>query len=145
MIKYEFWPKGKGKGDAPSVNELLGFLTENFKKLKTSDLDRIGRNSRLLLARDLKTGRIVGMSALALVDTPSGRSGRIEDVVVHGDCRGRGIGKHLLTALIRESKRLRLAKVGLTSRPQRTIANKLYKDLGFEKVKTNVYKLKLSK
>jgi ribosomal protein S18 acetylase RimI-like enzyme len=81
----------------------------------------------LLVARD-DDGRIVGTLTLVTFRIPSGRVGRIEDVVVDAPARGQGIGE----ALTREAQRL-AAAAGVDALAL------LYLRLGFERRETNVY------
>ena len=94
--------------------------------------------ANLLVARD-GGGAIVGMLALLVYRIPSGLMARIDDVVVDATARGQGVGE----ALTREAQRLAVEagarEVGLTSRPEREAANRLYRRLGFEQRETNVY------
>src|SRR5207245_2894041 len=85
----------------------------------------------LLVARDPgERGPIVGALALVVWRVPSGVHAYIEDVVVDGATRGRGIGE----ALTREALRIAAARgadgVSLTSGPEREAANRLYQRLG---------------
>ncbi len=57
--------------------------------------------------------------------------------------RGRGIGKKLMLHLIRVAKKAGALTIDLTSNPSRKEANRLYRALGFEKRKTNVYRMTL--
>jgi ribosomal protein S18 acetylase RimI-like enzyme len=104
------------------------------------ELDQIITNATtdLLLARD--GDRIVGMATLAVFRIPTGVRAWIEDVVVDGHARGRGVGE----ALTREALRIAAEKgartVELTSRPSREAANRLYQRLGFVRRETNVYR-----
>lgn len=92
----------------------------------------------LLLARD-DNGTIVGSLTLVTYRIPTGHVGWIEDVVVDEAARGRGAGE----ALTREAQRISAEEgvhgVGLTSRPGREAANRLYRRLGFELRETNSY------
>jgi ribosomal protein S18 acetylase RimI-like enzyme len=95
----------------------------------------------LLVARDrAQSGRIVGSLTLAVFRIPTGVRAWIEDVVVDGAARGKGVGE----ALSREALRIAGARgartVELTSRPAREAANRLYKRLGFQIRETNVYR-----
>ena len=95
----------------------------------------------LLVARDpAQAGRIVGSLTLAVFRIPTGVRAWIEDVVVDGAARGKGVGE----ALSREALRIAAARgartVELTSRPSREAANRLYKRLGFQIRETNVYR-----
>lgn len=87
-------------------------------------------------------GRIVGCASLCVFDSPTGRKGHIEDVVVSSACRGRHLGRKLLEYIL-DYARTNLAPIDihLTSRPSRIAANTLYRTLGFEQRDTNVYRL----
>ncbi len=96
----------------------------------------------LLVARD-DEGEIVGSLTLAMFRIPTGRRAWIEDVVVDGAQRGRGIGEALTRAALAVAKAAGATTVDLTSRPSREAANRLYQRVGFEKRETNVYRYKL--
>jgi ribosomal protein S18 acetylase RimI-like enzyme len=64
----------------------------------------------------------------------------IEDVVVDGAARGRGVGEALNEEAIRRAAAAGARSVDLTSRPSREAANRLYRRLGFEVRDTNVYR-----
>ena len=100
-------------------------------------------NSVLFVARDTDSGKIVGSLTLALYRIPTGLQARIEDVVVDEAARGRGIGAGLTTAAVDRARSLGAKAVGLTSRPSREAANRLYRRMGFDQRSTNVYSLKL--
>ena len=87
-------------------------------------------------------GRIVGCASLCVFDSPTGKKGHIEDVVVSSDCRGQHLGRKLLEHML-DYARTNLAPIDihLTSRPSRVAANTLYRSLGFEQRDTNVYRL----
>lgn len=142
MIKYEFWGEGEyNVADVDSINFLLNLLTSKPRKVNLTWLDEVAKNSRLLVAKD--NNKIIGMATLAMTIIPTCKFGHIEDVVVDDKFRGQGIGTDLMKKLIIEAKRLRLGKIELTTRPTREEANKLYCKLGFEKIETNVYRMKL--
>jgi ribosomal protein S18 acetylase RimI-like enzyme len=143
MVRYEFWSSGKQKkADISSISDLLSQLSSSSPKTSLSDLNTVSKHSKLILARTKDTERIVGMATLAIFIVPTGKLGRIEEVVVDKKFRRQGIGKLLVKKLIAEAKALGLKRVDLTSRPTRTAANKMYQKLGFFSVKTNVYRLK---
>ncbi len=100
-------------------------------------------NTVLLAARDTDTGAIVGTLTLAFFRIPTGLQARIEDVVVDADARGRGIGARLTEIAIERAREAGAKSVGLTSRPSRDAANRLYLRMGFDIRETNVYRLKL--
>jgi ribosomal protein S18 acetylase RimI-like enzyme len=67
----------------------------------------------------------------------------IEDVVVDGDARGRGVGEALNRRALDLARSLGAKTVDLTSRPSREAANRLYQRIGFEPRETNVYRYTL--
>ena len=92
----------------------------------------------LLIATD--QGMIVGSMTLVIFPLPTGVRAWIEDVVVDGDARSRGVGE----ALNRRAMEIAVARgaktIDLTSRPSREAANRLYQRLGFLRRDTNVYR-----
>jgi len=100
-------------------------------------------NIVLYIARDSVDRGVVGTLTLAFFRIPTGLQARIEDVVVDEIARGRGVGEQLTNAAIERARIAGAKAVGLTSRPARAAANRLYLRLGFEVRDTNVYRLKL--
>jgi ribosomal protein S18 acetylase RimI-like enzyme len=100
-------------------------------------------NSVLLVGRDTDTGEIIGSLTLAFYRIPTGLQARIEDVVVDDAARGRGVGAELTNVAVERARAAGAKAVGLTSRPSREAANRLYQRLGFQQRETNVYQLKL--
>jgi ribosomal protein S18 acetylase RimI-like enzyme len=100
-------------------------------------------NSVLFVARDTDTGDIVGSLTLAFYRIPTGLQARIEDVVVDGETRGKGVGAELTHAAVERARAAGAKSVGLTSRPSREAANRLYRRLGFEQRETNVFRFPL--
>jgi ribosomal protein S18 acetylase RimI-like enzyme len=94
----------------------------------------------LFVARHGAGGPIVGSLTLAVFRIPTGLRAWIEDVVVDGEQRGRGVGAALTNAAIARAQALGCRTVDLTSRPSRQAANRLYQRLGFEQRETNVYR-----
>lgn len=109
---------------------------ERFGDLLASDA------ATLFVARD-DDGEVVGMLTLAVFPIPSGVRAWIEDVVVDGDARGRGIGSALVRHALHAARSAGARTVDLTSRPSRTAANALYLELGFTERQTNVYRYEL--
>lgn len=99
-------------------------------------------NAHVLVIRD--GGHIVATGTLCVKHTPEFASAEIESVVVSSQCRGKGYGKQLLTALIATAEKLKVHHIKLTSSPKRVAANKLYQQLGFELYETNCYMKNIS-
>ena len=93
----------------------------------------------LLLARD-DDGTILGSMTLVVFPIPTGVRAWIEDVVVDGDARGKGVGEALNLRAIEIAEAHGAKTVDLTSRPSREAANRLYQRIGFVARETNVYR-----
>ncbi len=96
--------------------------------------------STLLIARDDESGAIVGSMTLAMFRIPTGLRAWIEDVVVDGDARGKGVGRILNERALEIATAAGATTVDLTSRPSREAANRLYQRIGFVARDTNVYR-----
>lgn len=99
--------------------------------------------SVLLLAVDADSGAILGSLTLAWFRIPTGVRAWIEDVVVDGGARGRGVGEALNREALNRARALGAKTVDLTSRPSREAANRLYQRIGFVARDTNVYRYNL--
>ncbi|MBI4093392.1 GNAT family N-acetyltransferase [Candidatus Kaiserbacteria bacterium] len=150
MIKYRFASDEETEftdTDVRDVNSLLKQLSRHAHLRNRADLRSVAAHSRLLLALHEQPEHyrevIIGIATLVPIRIPIGNSGRIEDVVVSEDFRGKGIGHKLTQRLIQEAQAMGLRHIDLTSSPRRVAANKLYQSLGFEQWETNVYRLNL--
>src|SRR5438105_4725782 len=151
-------PKGAGAPGEFSV-ELLAEVTEDYMQAvarllpqlsgapmpSREHLERVVRHesNAVLVARDAATGRIVGMTTLVTFPLATGVRAWIHDVVVDEAWRGRGVGRALTEAALREAERRGAWTVDLTTRPWRDDANRLYERTGFERRETHVYRRKL--
>jgi ribosomal protein S18 acetylase RimI-like enzyme len=122
------------------LNHLLPQLSTNAERLTVADVEVLVSSpaTTVFIARD--DDRIVGSLTLVVFAIPTGLRAWIEDVVVDGAVRGRGVGELLTTAAIEESRRRHVRSIDLTTRPSREAANRLYARLGFELRETNVYR-----
>ena len=101
-------------------------------------------SSTLLIARDPdESGPIVGILCLTVYRVPTGLRSIIEDVVVDGSARRKGIGEALMQSAIELAREAGAEGVSLTSNPKREAANLLYQTLGFELRQTNPYYYRL--
>lgn len=100
--------------------------------------------SIVLVARDTEAGgAIVGSLTLAVFRIPTGVRAWIEDVVVDGEARGKGVGEALNRFALARARAEGAKTVDLTSRPSREAANRLYQRIGFVPRETNVYRYSL--
>ena len=127
---------------ALALARLLPQLSPTATPPPREHLAEVARTQTLLVARD-DAGRIVGTLTLAVYRIPTGLHASIEDVVVDASARGQGVGEALTLEAIDRARAAGAHAVGLTSRPEREAANRLYRRLGFEQRATNVYRLTL--
>jgi len=98
----------------------------------------------VLVALDAASGAILGSLVLVVFRIPTGVRAWIEDVVVDGAARGRGVGESLNRFALDLARAKGAKTVDLTSRPSREAANRLYQRLGFVARETNVYRYDLA-
>ena len=124
------------------INQLLPQLSKSAKALNLKDLKGLIECSSTHLYFAEEDEMVLGMLSLVIFQIPTGVRAWVEDVVVHGKARGKGVGKMLTLKALSEAKQLGALTVDLTSRPSREVANKLYMSVGFEPRMTNVYRYK---
>jgi GNAT superfamily N-acetyltransferase len=129
-------------GDA--FQRLIPQLTNNNPPPSLDDLSAVLRDtaSTLMVARD-ENAVILGALTLVVYRVPTGIRSMIEDVVVDGTARGRGVGQALVQRAIELAKEKNVGMIALTSSPFREAANRLYVKMGFKKRETNAYQMKL--
>ena len=128
------------------IADLLGLMKElNADLAVTPEMQRraVGAPGTRIFVAENDAKRIVGCATLCVYESPSGRKGSVEDVVVSSAYRGQGIGRTLLQRIIDfAGSKLSPIDLHLTSNPSRTEANALYQALGFVQRETNVYVMK---
>ncbi|CAD5118684.1 unnamed protein product [Dimorphilus gyrociliatus] len=102
--------------------ELLGQLTkvgkieeETFFK-RFEEMKECCGTYYIIVIEDLKNNRIIGTSSLIIEHKfihTAGQRGRIEDVVVDNEFRGKQLGKLLVQALVLVAKKLGVYKISL--------------------------------
>jgi ribosomal protein S18 acetylase RimI-like enzyme len=123
-------PQLTDRGAAPSEQQLAALMASS--------------SSALLVVREGKgAGAIVAVGGLGVYHAPTGVKAVIEDVVVDGQARNRGVGEALLRGLVDLAREKGAQAVALTSNPKRQAANRLYARLGFKLRRTNAYYLDL--
>ncbi len=105
-------------------------------------LTRIVKSEASTLLLAVEDGEILGSMTLVTFAIPTGIRAWIEDVVVDGAARGKGVGNALNVEALKRAADMGVTTVDLTSRPSREAANRLYQRLGFEQRSTNVYRYK---
>ncbi|HEX8993105.1 MAG TPA: GNAT family N-acetyltransferase [Anaerolineales bacterium] len=95
-------------------------------------------SSSLVVARE-SGSPIAGMACVSVYRVPTGVRAIIEDVVVDGPARGKGIGESLIRRCLEIARAKGAEAVTLTSNPRREAANRLYVRIGFRPRETNSY------
>jgi len=93
----------------------------------------------LLLARDGQ--QIVGTTTVIVYTTPFWIKARLDEVVVDGSARGKGVGAALVEASLDLARANGVEVVELQSGVQREAAHRLYARIGFKLRETNVYRI----
>ncbi len=126
-----------------AINRLLPQLSSSAKPVALPLLKDMLQSTftHIAILKD-EENAVRGIATLCLCASPTGTKAWVEDVVVDSSCRGRGYGKQLMRFLIEEARTFGAKSLNLTSRPERTAANRLYRSLGFEPRETNVYCMK---
>ncbi|MEK7567144.1 MAG: GNAT family N-acetyltransferase [Patescibacteria group bacterium] len=140
------------------INHLLPQLNPSAKTepmtARTLKLCFSNPNFLLFIADDWAVKRIAGIGSIFFQRNIGREIAEIHDVVVDQSYRGQGTGEKIVRALVEDAKTfckdmgIPKLKLYLTSRPERTGANKLYQKLGFVLVAkaegewgTNLYKI----
>jgi ribosomal protein S18 acetylase RimI-like enzyme len=126
-----------------AFHSLIPQLSTSSSPITMAELREIVGDSAtvVFVARD--GGVIVGLLTLAVFRIPTGMRAWIEDVVVDGRARGKGVGEALNRAALATARQRGAKTVDLTSRPSREAANRLYQRIGFVRRDTNVYRYEL--
>jgi len=126
-----------------AFHSLIPQLSTSSSPITMAELQGIVGDSAtvVFVARD--GGVIVGLLTLAMFRIPTGMRAWIEDVVVDGRARGKGVGEALNRAALATARQRGAKTVDLTSRPSREAANRMYQRIGFVRRDTNVYRYEL--
>lgn len=126
-----------------ALNSFLPHLISDPRTLTEADLQNMidATGNRLFVAKDKESGKIIGTITVIVYEIPLYKKAVFEDLVIDESYRGKGIGTLLLKKGIEQARQEEVLYVSLTSKPQRETANKLYQNLGFKKMETNVYRL----
>lgn len=130
-----------------TLDEILALFYQlspsNPRNFDLRQLDQlIKKGVRVMTAR--YEGQIVGMGTISPILRLGINVCEINDVIVDSEHRRLGISKKILQNLILDAiNHYGATQINLTSNPNRTEANNLYQKLGFQKRKTNSYRMYL--
>ena len=124
-------------GDKREVENLFKQLTD--KPLNFDPKNLINDSGCHCIVMENKDA-IIGFAALIIHQVPTkGYVGRVEDVIIDENYRGKGLGKNLMKELIKTAKKNKIKTINLTSNPSRAAARNLYESLGFQLSDTGVF------
>lgn len=124
---------------ANAITHLTSILREVETLVTAADLHKIVASHRLFVAIDTgELNSIVGMACLIQMALPQGERFLIESVAVLPNYRGQGIGQSLIQHIVKEAKLMGANQVRLTCNTRRNDARRMYDNLGFRKVSTDV-------
>ena len=127
-----------------AMQALLPQLSTSAKPIEAYDMESIVASPATILYVARAEDGIVGTLTLVVFRSLTGARCWIEDVVVDGRARGRGVGELLVGAALDGARRANARSVDLTSNPTRVGANRLYQRCGFVQRETNVYRFSLA-
>lgn len=123
---------------ATDVSELMSKLAGAPRAIGEDDLLAVARRNHLLAATI--DARVVGVVCLVPMHLPQGVRLWIESVIVDPEHRGRGIGRKLMEAALEIGETYGDVPVSLTSNPTRSVAHRLFEQLGFSRADTSVFR-----
>jgi phosphinothricin acetyltransferase len=128
------------------TTEVQDQISALFKQLAPNknqiDLEDIFKDKNdIHLAYCIENGEIIGIASMCIYTVISGKKAWVEDVVVHENARGKGLGRKLMNKLLEVAKEKELTEVLLFSAENRVAAKQLYEDLGFVMNASKLYKL----
>jgi ribosomal protein S18 acetylase RimI-like enzyme len=136
-------PNGLKQSDIAPLNRLLVEFSPHAKPLDFKEWHHMLQGSTYLAVASAPNSALVGMATLVIIRIPTGVIGLIEDVIVTGKMRGKGIGRKLMEKLVEVAQFRGVKHIDLTSRRSRVEANRLYQKIGFEYRETTSYRLTL--
>jgi len=127
--------------DVVQINSLLTELTGKEIQLTLIEAKNTINTNYVIGAYFEK--KIIGIGTLVNIQLFNSKQGRIEDVVVLKKFRRKKVGYNIMRQLIKRAKESGIEKLSLTSNPKRFEARKLYLDIGFQIIDTDVFLLKI--
>jgi len=123
------------------ISNLFRQLSEDKTQVGLNEL--LDNKNQITIAYCVDNEEIIGIALMCSYKVISGRKAWIEDVVVNLNSRGKGIGRKLINKLLEVGKEKNLTEILLFTEEHRTLAIKLYTDLGFKIKGSKMYTLKI--
>ena len=129
--------------DVSDLIDLRQELSPHKPRITKEDVVMTVQMNAVFAIRDPISGRLVAMATLIILRKLEGPYGYVHDVVTAQSCRGNGLGRLLMNAVLDEARHRELLTLELTSADTREQAVALYSSLGFTIIETNFFRLKL--
>jgi len=133
-------PSDFNEGTNEQIHSLFAQLNASIIQIEA---DKIAATTETVFLICWDRDKIIGMALMATYKVISGHKGMIEDVVVNEHYRGKGIGKKLMLALLKEADTMNLDEILLFTGHHRKAAISLYTSLGFKMKNSGLYRLEL--
>lgn len=121
------------------ISGLYQQLSPGKKQQKLFEV--LDKENSVYIIGGFQDGNLIGIASMAVYKVISGYKGWIEDVVVHAEYRGRGMGRKLIERLLELSKEMKLTEVLLFTEDHRIAAKTLYESFGFKTKDSIIYVL----
>jgi len=131
------------QSDLPMIEKLMAELGDSVDNDEGFDMDIVSENLRILLHDDSfhilvaeSNNSVIGVITLAFRRTllHPGPSGLIDELVVTGSNRGKGVGGQLINAAIQKCEQLGCCEIEVSTETTNANARKFYKKCGFEEI-----------
>ncbi|RAK67488.1 GNAT family N-acetyltransferase [Phenylobacterium kunshanense] len=120
------------------ISRLMTLLAGSPRAISQTELRRVAEINHLFsLTVD---GTIVGLVCLVPMRLPQGVRLWIESVIVDPAYRGKGHGRALMQAAVAKAASYGDVAISLTSNPTRSVAHRLFEQLGFKRAATSVFR-----
>ena len=124
--------------------QVKGLFNQLNSEITQKNLSEIfNPKNEIVFAYCMNDEELVGMALMSTYTVISGYKGWVEDVVVHNNYRGKGLGRKLMNKLLEEGKNKGLSEILLFSNKKREAAISLYKSLNFQQKHSGLYILKM--
>lgn len=140
MVEYKKLTKKEVTENFEAIKALYSQLSKRSGHPSLERVEGVLKAGHVLLGA-LEEKQLIGIGSLYILKMPKVTKCLIEDIVVDGSARGKGIGKTLTKKLIEEANKISANYIDLTSKRTRVASHHLYASLGFEERESNIYRL----
>jgi GNAT superfamily N-acetyltransferase len=134
---------------SPDVQQALARLLPQLNPtLSVPDMRRVQAlvddpDVTLLFAKE--GDQVIGTATVIVYTTPFWIKARIDEVVVDGSARAKGVGEAIVRACLEVGRRkgAEVAELQSGRGPAREVANRLYRRMGFQLRDSNLYRISL--